>query len=576
MEVISKNVADSPDRNSDGPAARSASGWLRRGSIDRLGDDDLPLAIRWTEPAEVDPSVAVLIVPPPGYAHSASVHAWRQLSDALADDGIASCRLDLFGTGDSPGASGDVSSWAQWQRSLRRGIDHVASLGAQRVVLVGSVLSGDLVLQARSDAVVGKVALDPVASGRRRVRQLRLLGESYPEGSGDLSVAGTVFRASLLQDIAAVRPVHQADVSTLVLESHDGGFEQLSAEWSTLDERTHDYRLVEHVANFLERPAEEATVDDTTIHAISSWIRSALAPLRVDTPSRPHAANRSAAVERGEQRTVTEEFVSIGQSRLAGVLSTERGKPRPTSVVVFLNSGSDPHTGPGRAWVEFARALATPDRAILRLDCRGWGDSPPGPSGPGRPYDRHAADDIRDVLMALRADGWRHISLVGLCAGAWLALRAACNEDVDCVVALNPQMYWQPGDPIDALMSTTRARRLSEISAIARIAATGRWDEEDARGMRPPAGRWLDSLAAQKIPITLVFAENDDGIEYLRDRLSRRLQDVVDQGNVRVVEIPGIDHSMQRVWLRPRMLQTLDEGLSGPAVDVVREAGGCR
>jgi hypothetical protein len=59
------------------------------------------------------------------------------------------------------------------------------------------------------------------------------------------------------------------------------------------------------------------------------------------------------------------------------------------------------------------------------------------------------------------------------------------------------------------------------------------------------------------VPVSLVFAEGDDGLEYLQDRLGRRLADLQGRGLLRVREVTGIDHSMSRVWLRRSMLDTL-------------------
>jgi hypothetical protein len=57
--------------------------------------------------------------------------------------------------------------------------------------------------------------------------------------------------------------------------------------------------------------------------------------------------------------------------------------------------------------------------------------------------------------------------------------------------------------------------------------------------------------------VLLCFAEGDDGLEYLENRLSRRLATVLAQGRVEVVEIPDIDHSMHRAWLRDRVISTV-------------------
>jgi hypothetical protein len=57
--------------------------------------------------------------------------------------------------------------------------------------------------------------------------------------------------------------------------------------------------------------------------------------------------------------------------------------------------------------------------------------------------------------------------------------------------------------------------------------------------------------------VALIFAEGDDGLEYLRNRVGRRLARAVAAGAVRLVEVPGIDHSMHRVWLRGRVVDAI-------------------
>ena len=217
---------------------------------------------------------------------------------------------------------------------------------------------------------------------------------------------------------------------------------------------------------------------------------------------------------------------------------------------------------PVRAWVELARALAARGTDVVRLDFRGWGESPHLDTASGRPYDVHHGDDTASAADALRARGYRRVVLSGLCAGAWVALDLARRAPVDAVLALNAQLYWMPGDPIEALMSTTRERRKDEIADIRRRADLGEWDRADEAGDRPEAGRWLDELAERRVPVSLVYAEGDDGIEYLRDRLGRRISELRATGSLSIREVDGIDHSMTRVWLRPTMWDAYAEELA--------------
>jgi pimeloyl-ACP methyl ester carboxylesterase len=197
----------------------------------------------------------------------------------------------------------------------------------------------------------------------------------------------------------------------------------------------------------------------------------------------------------------------------------------------------------------------------VRVDFRGWGESPDDGLAPGRPYDPHCEQDTIAIVAALRERGHDHVALVGLCAGAWVALRAVRHERVAGVIALNPQLYWQPGDPVEALMSDTRVRRTAEREREQLGARFGAWTALDVLGARSWAARWLDDLVRSGVPVSMLFAQGDDGLEYLRNRVGRRLAAARRSGVVRVVELPEVDHSMHRVWLRGRVVSELREQL---------------
>jgi hypothetical protein len=64
------------------------------------------------------------------------------------------------------------------------------------------------------------------------------------------------------------------------------------------------------------------------------------------------------------------------------------------------------------------------------------------------------------------------------------------------------------------------------------------------------------------MPISLIFCEEDVALEYLTDRLGLRLAAVQETGYVRLLQVPDIDHSMHRVWLRSKVLELFVEELS--------------
>jgi alpha-beta hydrolase superfamily lysophospholipase len=225
-------------------------------------------------------------------------------------------------------------------------------------------------------------------------------------------------------------------------------------------------------------------------------------------------------------------------------------------VVAFLNSGSEAHVGPGRAWVDYARALSLAGYATVRVDFSGWGESPDRGHAPGRPYDRHCLDETIELVERLRADHDR-VVLAGLCAGAWMAMRAAQDTQVDGIIAINPQLYWDFGCPVEATIPQTRKRRtkIREREELGR--RYGIWSALDVIGIRPMAARWFAALRRRHTPVLLLFAEGDDGLEYLRNRVARRFDRELGHGLLQAVELPDTDHQMYREWRRAEVAERM-------------------
>ena len=517
-----------------GPADRASFGWL-------------------STPGAIATASAVLILPAVGYQYWSAHRTTRVLAERLAGGGHTVLRLDYHGCGDAAGSPRDPRRVEAWRESAALAAAELRALGCRRLTLVGVRLGATLaLLDARSLGAEAVAAWEPVPSGRHFVREIRMLGSEVPGQIGALAAAGVLYTAETLAEleqleaaalVAAPAPrtllVAGREETDMLASLRAAGCEDASA-------------TVADGASALEVPTEDATVPLAVVDAICTWLGRAPAV-------EPALSGTSLGRERmtlGD--ALREEVVSLGDERLVGVLTEPDVLRARAATVVFLNSGSEPHVGPGRAWVEYARALARRGHRCLRVDFRGWGESPDGGHAPGRPYDAHCEEDAIAMVRALREGGiGDRVVLAGLCAGAWVALRVALREPLAGVIALNPQLYWRPGDPVEALMSDTRARRVPERRREARGARWGLWSALDLAGQRPWAARWLDRLVASATPASLVFAEGDDGVEYLQKRLGRRLRGAVGSGVVRVVEVPDIDHAMHRLWLRERMVEAI-------------------
>jgi pimeloyl-ACP methyl ester carboxylesterase len=510
-------------------------------------------AAEWT-------GTGVLIVPPVGYEYWSSHRTLRVIAEGLAASGHLALRYDHHGTGDSSGDQWDPGRVVAWREGVRHAVAELRAMGAERVVIAGVRLGATLALlegaEAGADLVV---AWKPLVSGKRFSREVRLLSTTVPgEAAPTEAVAagGTVFTEETLTDLAAISLTALQDppaARTLLLAPEAEGA-KLAGHLRSLGCEV-DHLPDEGGEAALETPAEYATVPEAIVAAVVSAVSAASGPRPL-----PAAGPASGDLEwRGEQ--ITEEVVALGPHGLVGVLTSPRSGGSEGPTAVFLNSGSEPHIGPGRAWVEYARGLAATGRRSLRVDFRGWGESPDEGFAPGRPYDAHCLDDTAAIVAALRALGHHEIVLVGLCAGAWVALQEVLRTPVEGIVALNAQLYWRPGDPVEATMAETHARRAPDREREQRGCSWGVWSALDVLGHRPWAGAWLDDVVRAGTPVDLVFAAGDDGIAYLRTRLGRRLERALSSGRIRVVELPEIDHSMHRVWLRAAVQDAIEDHL---------------
>jgi alpha-beta hydrolase superfamily lysophospholipase len=527
-----------------GPAEQSAFGWI-------------------TAPADGTGGSGVVVIGPAGYAWWSSYQTMRLVAERLAAAGHTVLRLHVHGQGNAAGTQWAGDAAAASREGLRAAADELRALGCDQLTLVGAGLGGSLALEMAGETGADAVAVwQPVIAGRREARGVRMRGIAVPEdqpAGGYLSLGGSAFGPELLAWISAIdlTALTTAPGRSLVVEDPAadgaGAGEPLVARLSELG------AAVSHVsaegAQALTVPAEDAVPATEVVDAIAAFVgegaRSSVALVVRTAPGDLE----------WEGMALRERVVRLGEEGLVGIATEPAAGVQQPGTVVFLNSGSDPHVGAGRAWVEFARGLAATGRRALRIDFRGWGESPDGGRAPGRPYDAHCVADAAEIVAALRGRGEGPVALVGLCAGAWIALRATLECPADAVVALNPQLYWQPGDPVEALMTETRRRRTAEREAEEEGRRSGRWDAEDRAGRRTPVGDWLDALTAGPTSVSMVFAQGDDGLEYLRNRVALRLKAAIESGRVRVDEVAGIDHAMHRAWLRPQMLAAIRRSL---------------
>jgi pimeloyl-ACP methyl ester carboxylesterase len=526
---------------------RPAMGWLTRDARRATG-------------------AGVVIAPPTGYAYCCSHRALRDMAERLAARGHTVLRIDYDGAGDSAGDQWDGGRVAAWRDTVALAAGELRRLGVTQLTLVGARLGGTIaLLDARGLSVDRVVAWMPVPKGRQYAKEVRLLSEPVPEAldplrpAGTCAIAGSVFSVETLADLERLSVMSleaPPAAATLVFDHEHGSATHMVEHLRSLG------TCVEHVMldaseDVLETPPEYAVNSNDIVARACEWIGDADSG---DGEPPPIALSSSATLLwRG--RRVREEVLRLEPVGHVAVLTSPEHVDPELATLVLLNPGSESHVGPGRAWVEYARDIALTGRRAVRVDFLGWGESPNAVRAPGRPYDAVCVQDTAAIVHELRRAGHRRIAICGLCASAWVALEAARGASVEGVVAINPQLYWKPGDPVEIDWSVIRARRSAEIRRIELGARLRIWSLLDAAGIRNRAARWLDEVIASGTRVELVFAEDDDGLVYLSRRLGRHLDRLRIRRAIGVQELEEVDHPMHRAWLRSRVTDALARAL---------------
>lgn len=531
-----------------------------------LGPAERPIAGWRSSPASGPTSVGVLIVPPLAYEYWTTHRSLRALAERLAAGGLTSLRIDLPGTGSSAGTPFDADQVSSWLAAVRIAVEQLRSWGCEWIAVVGVRFGATLALTASVDeGIDAAVAWLPAVSGRRHARELKLLGESAPVDSGDLragfSSGGVPFTEQTIRemshlDLTTVTP--EVDHLLLLGRSDEpvGGLEQLQRRYA--EDIDAELRTAPGQDVMLDVPCERGGVADSAVQIVCEWLTThAVVAHPVPRSPQPDAA---AALPWGPG-LVSERFIQMGPYDLAAVAGGPAAVRGSGATVVFLNCGAEHGVGSGRAWVEFARDLNQLGHETVRLDFRGWGESPVAPhGGSGAPYDNHTVDDAVAAVTSLQAAGPQRLILVGLCSSSRTAWQAALRTPVAGVFALNPQLYWRVGYPNNLSMSEGEAWLAGRLRRGRTLQRLGIWQLLDRLGWRSIAARWLAELTRRGVPVRLVFAEGDVGLRLLRQEVARGLGRLPER--IVVDEVPGIDHQMHRWWLRPVISQRLADFVS--------------
>ncbi|CAG2146514.1 serine aminopeptidase domain-containing protein [Cupriavidus plantarum] len=575
------------------------AGWLHAGTG--------PLGTRDT---------GVVLCAPLGHEAMWAHRAWRHLADQLAAAGIPVLRFDYAGTGDSSGPSGPSGPSGSSDRGagsgepgfIARAVADIAAgaallrgqSGVTHVVLCGLRLGASLAaLAAERVGASGVAMLSPVADGRAYLRELRALHAGWrnsaipelqppPAPAGDMDVLSFRLPAATVQAIQAVRldTLDRTPAPRVLLL--DAGPEHVSpAPALAAQFRAHGAQV--RLDGFDEYPmmmrsSEFADVPARAWSAVVAWVTE-LSRLRMVTTEDPVPPPPDTLVADG----VVEQPMRLANGRLFGILCAPERAPADI-VVVFPNTGGNHHVGDGRIFVELSRRLARHGVAALRLDVSLLGDSvcAARTMNLSTIYSRIARHDVSLAVDGMRAQGYRHIVLAGVCSGAFLSLHAAlANPNVTGLVLANLVKFrWDAADDTEASDDLRSARvylaaackwenwrrLLSGRLGVGRIlSATLRRIRHRARaagaGANTPEGGEsavsefacgaVRELDRRGVRTDFVYGCSDVGLRELRLGFGRQLEAIESLPSVDVRILPMLDHSLFLVASREAFAEQL-------------------
>lgn len=546
-----------------GPEERSLFGWLH------------------APPGLAAAPFGVILCNPLGYEYICAHRTVRAYADAIAQAGFPALRFDYDGSGDSAGSDEDPDRVAAWTHSIElAALELQRTTGADRFVLFG-IRAGALLAVAASRRIPGVKAIAmhaPVPSARAYLRELRALraamGQAGDTGTASLETAGFSYSPQTQETLARLDydlPVHVEDL--LLIDRDD--FPSSEA----LLERFRSGRRMQHSTmpgyTAMMSDPHNVVVPRQAIERLIDWLL-ALAPNSLPATACRRTATRATVTLPFAGGAVIEHFLQTGSGGQGFGIVThpERGSTS-SRVVVLLNAGSVHHVGPSQLYVQLAREWAQRGLTVIRFDLPGIGDSDPHAGArPNVPYPDTAVADIQSLSTQLPAKiNLEHTMLVGLCSGAYHALKTGLEASAGAVILINPlTFYYSSEQSLDypdhrVLDDVNRYRRSILQPQAWRKLITGQVDvprlmtvllkqagaQLDSRRrdlaralgikVHQDLGSDLNAIANRGTRLHFIFSRGDPGLDLLKMQGGAAVEQLVGSHRLSVDVIEGGDHT---------------------------------
>ncbi|MFN7008893.1 MAG: alpha/beta hydrolase [Allorhizobium sp.] len=556
----------------------------------------------FTPAAGTATATAVLFVSPWGLEEMCLRKFWRMVADDLAGKGVPSLRFDYPGTGDALDRDDYSGGLSIWENAVVDAADELRQRsGCAHIAVISQGLGSALAVNVapRIEGLAAIACLAPVTSGRAFLREMQIWARVVDEGLGvpeahrlreGVGIAGLKMPDEIAADFRKLNltnlteaPAPRALVIKRADRLADGEF---AAQLSRLGAEVREADYIGY-DDFISNPAI-STMPAGIREAVLDWVASVIGALPSKAAPAPASAPAPAMLVGQDFRELPVTFGDGG--RLYGMVCEPLGS-RNGATVLILGTAYDRHAGWGRSSALMARDLARAGIASLRFDAANIADSPPVPGLPEQVlYQDSQVDDVRAALDFLARRGLAPVVLAGRCSGGYLTFRSAVADQRVCgAVAVNPFVfYWEPGRNIDeSLRYMPRSldvyrEKLFQPETFRRL-LQGRVDVRRAIGnmgrafwrrvMRkatpilqalPGTGgeyaevrKAFHVLLERKMPLTLLYSENDVGFEHFAEHFGPTGKGLRRYPNVRLEIVPEADHNFTPAPARRAYLEAL-------------------
>jgi pimeloyl-ACP methyl ester carboxylesterase len=392
--------------------------------------------------------VGVVLVSPIGRDARCAHMPMRLLADRLAAAGFCTIRYDHLGVGDSLDLPDEADVYPEWLQGISHATEFLrATTGVNRVVL-GGVRMGATFAAISAVPSDGLILLAPVLSGRSWLNRMRFSARmsKTPDGAG--GAAESIDTDGLWLSPATVASLSRVDLNSIAPPQGPVFIAAQNQLVKAYAERASKAGAMVHATDFpgFNEMFLDSAVNlppDDLFDSVRAWLFDTFGQATpLAAPGRPSdecVLRPPGSVERA---------VAFGPG-LHGVLCRPETAGASGPAVLFCNTGGDPRAGSGGFASKAARRLANMGLTSLRFDMAGLGDSPM-PDGAVRchVFETPREGDIDAALAFLGEHGYGRVVVVGVCSGAYHALRAAWrNPRVSGLFAVSPiKMIWRPGD----------------------------------------------------------------------------------------------------------------------------------